>query len=51
MLPVMQVGFMSFYALPMFDEMAGMFPEMHQMTEAVKRNFEVWSKMPKTSGI
>lgn len=43
----LQVGFMSFYALPMFDEMSSMFPEMAPMTRAVKANFQAWSDMPK----
>ena len=38
---------MSFYALPMFDEMSSMFPEMMPMTKAVKANFQTWSDMPK----
>ena len=42
-----QVGFMSFYALPMFDAMSEMFPEMMPMTKAVQANFQTWSDMPK----
>jgi hypothetical protein len=45
----MQVGFMSFYALPMFDAMSDMFPEMMPMTTAVKANFQAWSEQPKTA--
>lgn len=40
-----QVGFMSFYALPMFAAMADMFPEMVPMSEAVKINFQAWMEL------
>jgi hypothetical protein len=45
-----QVGFMSFYALPMFDSMSHIFPEMATMTQAVKSNFDVWSSLPRSTG-
>ena len=40
---------MSFYALPMFDTMSDMFPEMLPMTKAVKANFQAWHDLPKPS--
>lgn len=41
----MQVGFMSFYALPMFDAMSDMFPEMKCISSAVKANFKAWNDL------
>ena len=38
---------MKFYALPMFDAMADMFPEMRGMAAAVRASYDVWSEMPK----
>lgn len=46
---LLQVGFMSFYALPLFAEMAKTFSELVPIQAALRSNYDTWNTMAKTS--